>query len=162
MSDGPAARLAELSDVPAVARLLHEFNIEYDVPSPGIEALAARLSTLLVGDSVFAVVAGVEPVGVGLVTMRPNVWFRGRVALLDELVVVPQSRGRGIGSKILDRVVEISVELGAELVEINVDEGDVDAQRFYTRHGFEGDGSTSERALYFWREVRGRAEPPTI
>ena len=155
MSDQPSARLAELPDVPAIARLLHDFNIEFDTPSPEPDVLAERLNRLLAGDSMFAVLAGLDPVGVGLVSLRPNVWYTGRVALLDELVVVPPLRGQGIGSRILQRVVEVARELGAELVEINVDEGDVDAQRFYTRHGFEGDGSTSERALYFWRELQG-------
>ena len=155
MSDQPSARLAELPDVPAIARLLHDFNIEFDTPSPEPDVLAERLNRLLAGDSIFAVLAGLDPVGVGLVSLRPNVWYTGRVALLDELVVVPPLRGQGIGSRILQRVVEVARELGAELLEINVDEGDVDAQRFYTRHGFEGDGSTSERALYFWRELQG-------
>lgn len=153
MSDETTARVAELTDVAAVARLLHDFNVEFGTPSPGVGVLTPRLRELLAGDCVFAVVAGHDPVGVGLVTLRPNVWYGGRVALLDELVVVPRLRGRGIGSRILHRVVHTAAERGADLIEINVDEGDVDAQRFYTRHSFEGDGSASERALYFWREL---------
>ena len=45
------------------------------------------------------------------------------------------------------------------LVEINVDEGDVDAQRFYVRHGFSADEpDTGERAFYFFREMVGRPD----
>ena len=45
-------------------------------------------------------------------------------------------------------------ERGAELVEINVDEGDVDAQRFYERHGFSPtEPDTGERAFYFFQEL---------
>ena len=43
---------------------------------------------------------------------------------------------------------------GVELIEINVDEGDVDAQRFYQRHGFSAtEPATGERAFYYAREL---------
>jgi GNAT superfamily N-acetyltransferase len=147
-------RLATVDDAGDVARLLHDFNTEFDTPTPGPEVLAGRLRALLAGDETFAVVAGSPPVAVALVTVRPNVWYDGRVALLDELYVRPDLRGRGIGSAIVERLVATAREGNVDLVEINVDEGDVDAQRFYRRHGFSmtEDGST-ERAFYLWREL---------
>ena len=43
-----------------------------------------------------------------------------------------------------------------ELIEINVDEGDVDARRFYERHRFAAtDPDSGERALYHFRELPG-------
>ena len=45
-------------------------------------------------------------------------------------------------------------ENGVAAIEINVDAGDVDAQRFYERHGFSGaDPDTGERAFYYSREL---------
>ena len=89
-----------------------------------------------------------------LVTLRPNVWYAGRVALLDEFYVVPHLRGRGIGSSVIEALVRKARAAGVELVEINVDEGDVDAQRFYERHGFSAtEPATGERAFYFSREL---------
>lgn len=147
-------RLATADDAGEVARLLHDFNSEFDTPSPGPEVLAARLRVLLAGDTTFAVLAGTPAVAVALVTLRPNVWYAGPVALLDELYVVPPLRGRGIGSAVLGHVVVVARSRGVDLVEINVDEGDVDAQRFYERHGFSPtDPSSTERALYFWQEL---------
>ena len=47
-----------------------------------------------------------------------------------------------------------AVARGVELIEINVDEGDVDAQRFYERHGFSAtEPATGERAFYYAREL---------
>ena len=91
---------------------------------------------------------------VALVTLRPNVWYAGRVALLDELYVVPHLRGRGIGSSIIEMLLTEAVARGVELIEINVDEGDVDAQRFYDRHDFSAtEPATGERAFYYAREL---------
>ena len=92
--------------------------------------------------------------GVGLVTFRPNVWYTGRVALLDELYVVPSRRSQGIGSAIIDHLLTLARDEGVDLVEINVDEGDIDAQRFYERHGFSAtEPGSSERAFYYSQEL---------
>jgi GNAT superfamily N-acetyltransferase len=147
-------RPAGVSDAGEVARLLHDFNGEYDTPSPGPEVLADRLRRLLAGPGTFAVLAGTPPVAVALVTLRPNVWYGGPVALLDELYVVPRLRSRGIGSAVVARMVAIARERGVERIEINVDEGDVDAQRFYGRHGFSAtEAGSTERSFCYAREL---------
>jgi GNAT superfamily N-acetyltransferase len=148
-------RQATSADADEVAQLLHEFNCEFGSPSPGPDVLAARLRVLLAQDETFAILARTPPVGVALVTLRPNVWYGGRVALLDELYVVPRLRGQGIGSAIVEQLMSSCRERGVELIEINVDEGDVDAQRFYERHGFSAaQADSTERALYYSQELR--------
>jgi GNAT superfamily N-acetyltransferase len=148
------ARLATVDDADALARLLHDFNIEFDTPAPDVPKIAANLRALLAGDATFAFLAGTPPVGVGLVTLRPNVWYDGPVALLDELYVVPDRRGEGIGSEMIELFVAECRARGVELIEINVDESDVDAQRFYRRHGFSDiDPDSGERASYFLQEL---------
>jgi GNAT superfamily N-acetyltransferase len=150
----PGVRLATPLDADVLAQLLHDFNTEFDTPSPGPATLAPRLAALLDADSTFAVLAGTPAVGLALVTLRPNVWYDGPVALLDELYVAPNRRDRGLGTALLAEVVAQSHTRGVELVEINVDEGDVDAQRFYVRHGFSAtEPDTGERAFYFFREL---------
>lgn len=149
-----APRVAGPDDAAVVAQLLHDFNTEFDTPSPGVEVLVPRLEGLLAGDATFAVLAGDPAVAVALVTLRPNVWYEGTVALLDELYVVPGLRGGGIGTTVLDLVVATARDRGVEVVEINVDESDGDAQRFYERHGFTMiDPDTGERAFYLYREL---------
>ena len=95
-----------------------------------------------------AIVAGTPTIAVALVTLRPNVWYAGAVALLDELYVVPNLRGRGIGSAIVGRLVSLSKARSTEPIEINVDEGDIDARRSYERRGFSStERESAERAL---------------
>ncbi len=152
--DQRTTRLATPGDAEEVARLLHDFNREFDTPSPGVEVLAPRLRRLLAGDETIAILAGTPAVGVALVTFRPNVWYAGRVALLDELYVEPPLRSQGIGTAIIDHLLTLARDEGVGLVEINVDEADVDAQRFYERHGFSAtEPDTGERAFYYFQEL---------
>ncbi|MEX0868305.1 MAG: GNAT family N-acetyltransferase [Nitriliruptoraceae bacterium] len=95
-------------------------------------------------------------VGIAVTTLRPNVWFDGPVALLDELYVIPALRGNGIGTALLDAFVAVVRPRGVTLLEINVDEGDIDARRFYERHGFSDvEAGSTERGLYYVRELSG-------
>ncbi len=147
-------RLASPADADEIARLLHDFNTEFDTPSPGAEVLAPRLRDLLAGDETIAILAGAPAVGVALVTFRRNVWYAGRVALLDELYVVPRLRSQGIGGAIVGHLLSLARDGDVDLVEINVDEGDVDAHRFYERHGFSAtEPGSTERAFYYFQEL---------
>jgi len=147
-------RLATVDDAAEVARLLHDFNTEFDTPSPGTRVLTERLERLLATESTFAILAGHPSVAVALVTLRPNVWYDGSVALLDELYVVPERRAQGIGTSIIELLHRHATASGIEAIEINVDEADVDAQRFYERHGYSGvEPDTGERAFYYFREL---------
>ena len=152
--DGQTTRLATADDSGEVARLLHDFNSEFDSPSPGTEVLATRLRLLLTGEETIAILSGAPPVAVALVTFRPNVWHEGEVALLDELYVEPRMRGRGIGSTIVKYLLSIARARQVGLIEINVDEGDIGAQRFYERHGFSStDAGSKEKAFYYFQEL---------
>jgi N-acetylglutamate synthase-like GNAT family acetyltransferase len=154
-SDHRTVRRATPDDAGEVAQLLHDFNVEFDTPTPGVDVLVPRLRSLLATDGTFALLAGEPAVGVALVTLRRNVWYEGPVALLDELYVVPDMRDQRIGSSIMEHLLSHARAHGVELIEINVDEGDIDTQRFYeTRHGFTRiDPDTGERAFYFYREL---------
>jgi GNAT superfamily N-acetyltransferase len=150
-------RLAVLADADEVGGLLHDFNTEFGDPSSGAPVLAEWVRSLLATDGTFALVAGEPLIGVALATLRANVWYAGRVALLDELYVVPDRRRHGIGSALVGALLSTCRTRGVELIEINVDEGDVDAMRFYARHGFAAtEPGSTERAIYYWQELIGR------
>ena len=148
-----APRFATVDDATEIGRLLHDFNTEFATPSPGTTVLSDRLSRLLADGSMFAIVAGEPAIAVGLVTVRANVWYEGSVALLDELYVVPQLRNQGIGAAIIDLLHRHARNSRIEAIEINVDEADIDAQRFYERHGYSSiEPDTNERAFYYFQE----------
>ncbi len=155
MSDASwSVRKAGVDDAQEIAEILHAFNTEFDTPTPGASVLAGRLRDLLASPTTFALLAGTPAVALALVTLRSNVWYDGPVALLDEMYVAPHLRGKGIGSAVMTALLNEATSLGVDAIEINVDEGDVDAQRFYVRNGYSAvEPDTGERAFYFFREL---------
>jgi len=148
-------RVATPDDAATVAGLLDAFNREYDTPTPGAAVLATRLERLLSQEDVIALLAGDPAVAVALLTLRPNVWYEGPVALLDELYVVADLRGRGLGSSLLAAAEDAVRRRGGEVLEINVDGEDVDARRFYERHGYANtEPGEDQPLLYYFRDLR--------
>ncbi len=157
MSAAVTIRHATADDGEVVARLLRDFNAEFDTPAPSAEVLAVRASSRIVTGAVSVLLAvgrDDETLGLALTVQRPSIWFSGPVVLLEELFVYPVHRNRGIGAALIDRVLTDAETIGAGSVEINVDEGDEDALRFYLRHGFtQSHPGGTERAFYIWRDL---------
>jgi ribosomal protein S18 acetylase RimI-like enzyme len=110
-----------------------------------------------------AMLTGEPPVAVALVTLRPNVWHEGRVAILDELYVAPAHRRRGLGSDLLTAVAVETRRRGGDVIEINVDGEDTDARRFYERHGYRNtEPGQVEPMLFYYRELSDARRSPGV
>jgi GNAT superfamily N-acetyltransferase len=138
MSDVASVRRATPEDAEAVARLLHDFQLEYDEPSPGVEELADRYEKQLGDGSVIVLLAGAGPDGFAQLRFRPWVYSDGPRAhsYLEELYVVPQLRGKGIGRALLDTAMDVARDEGAIQMELGTSEDDVEAQSLYESAGF--------------------------
>lgn len=129
-----AVRRATPADAPLLARLLWDFNTEFETETDPVDVLTPRFARLLERDDVIALLAGED--GFAFITLRPAIWFDGPVAQLEEFYVVPALRDQGIGTAILELARTVVREQGAPEMHINVDEVDTDTRRFYERHGF--------------------------
>ena len=129
-----AVRRATPADAPLLARLLWDFNTEFETETDPVDVLTPRFARLLERDDVIALLAGED--GFAFITLRPAIWFDGPVAQLEEFYVVPALRDQGIGTAILELARTVVREQGAPEIHINVDEVDTDTRRFYERHGF--------------------------
>lgn len=156
MTDAVAVRRATLVDAAVLARLLWDFNTEFETETDRVDVLTVRFARLLAHDDVLALLSGED--GFAFLTLRPAIWFDGPVAQLEELYVVPALRGRGIGSAILAVARQLVLERGAPEMHINVDEVDTDTRRFYERHGFVNieEGADHRMLCYI-----GQTEVPT-
>ena len=147
-----AVRRATTAEAEVLGRLLWDFNTEFETETDGADVLAARFARILGLDGIVAVLAedDGEAVGFALVSLRPAIWFDGPVSQLEELYVVPALRSRGIGTQVLDLCRRLARELGSPEMHIGVDEVDLDARRFYERHGFLTiEAGVDHRMLYY-------------
>ncbi len=131
--------------VAAAARLLHDFNVEYDEPSPPPAVLAGRLASLIADDHALVLLVrdDGEPVGVAVVRLWPSLWSEGQEAYLAELYVVPARRGQGFGRELITEAMESARDRGADYAFLITSEDDQLAQRLYEAAGFrrtEGEG----------------------
>jgi ribosomal protein S18 acetylase RimI-like enzyme len=80
-----------------------------------------------------------RPVGCALVVLtgtEATLRLGERVAELDTISILPEERGRGLGTRLLEAVYEELRRRGITELSLAVMTGNDDAVRFYERHGF--------------------------
>lgn len=144
-------RRAESEDAAAIARLLHDFNREYDESTPGVTALTGYCRQLLEAGEISVLLAGAGPDGISLVRFRNSVWTGGPEAHLQELYVVPALRGRGIGRALLEATMDAAREAGASGIDLNTGTTDTAARALYESCGFSNrEGSPDGPSMLFY------------
>jgi ribosomal protein S18 acetylase RimI-like enzyme len=148
-------RHANPADAAAIARLLHDFNVEFDEPTPPVETLATRCEELLREGAMTVLLTSEPPVALSLLRLRPSPWTVGEEAYLQELYVVPARRGEGLGRALVEATIEVAREAGAQSIDLNTGETDLAARALYEKLGFtnrEG-GPDDPRMLFYEREI---------
>jgi GNAT superfamily N-acetyltransferase len=148
-------RQAVAEDLPAIGRMLHDFNEEYEDVTPGPSVIAERLRPLMESGDTAVLLVGDGPDGLAVLRFCPSLWIEGLECYLAELYVRPPLRGQGRGRALMQAVLAFARERGAGYVELNTGEDDTAARALYERFGFsnrEGkpDGA---RQLYYEREL---------
>jgi ribosomal protein S18 acetylase RimI-like enzyme len=146
-------REATVEDAPLIARLLHAFNTEYEEETPGVEELT-RHATRMLSEGEMTVLLAPNGAGLALLRFRPSVWTERSEAYLQELYVVPERRGEGIGEALLEAAIEASRKANAAWIELNTGETDVAARTLYKKLGFTNEeGPQGAAMLYYEREL---------
>src|SRR5262245_10053962 len=150
-SDGPRVRRATPGDAPQVARLLDGFQTEYDEPSPGTETLEERYEELIRSKEMIVLLVGEGPDGFAQLRLRPWVYSAGLHSYLEELYVVPDLRGNGLGRALLDAAMETARGEGAEQMEVGTSEDDKAARKLYESVGFiNREGGPEGPVMFFY------------
>ena len=131
----------------AAAQLLHDFNTEYDQPSPPPDQLEVRLGELIQSGHVTVLLARApgtdEAVGVAVMRVQPSLWSQAQEVYLAELYVKASLRGMGYGRELMAEALRVAGERGADYMFLVTSEDDRLAQRLYEAAGFrrtEGEG----------------------
>lgn len=131
-----AVRRAEVADAEAIGRLLHDFNSEFDEPTPGPIALAERVRALLAAGETAVLLGGAGPHGLAVLRFRPSIWTEGLECYLAELYVVPDRRGQGLGRALMEAAIALARREGADYMDLGTSEDDVAARALYESLGF--------------------------
>lgn len=148
-----AVRRATDADLAIVGRLLHDFNTEYDDPTPDPEWLAARMRTLLADGETVVLVGGDGPDGLAVLRFRPAIWAEGLECYLAELYVVPDRRGHGLGRALMNAAIELAREAGAAWMELGTSDADVVARTLYESLGFSNREGKADGPVNYYYEL---------
>jgi ribosomal protein S18 acetylase RimI-like enzyme len=136
-----------------VARLLHDFNAEFEDETPGVEALAEQTRPLIESGEIVVLLAN-EADGISLWRLRTSPWTGRPEAYLQELYVVPALRGAGIGRALLEATMDGARQAGATGIDLNTGETDAAARALYESAGFTNlEGPDGPRMLFYEREL---------
>lgn len=136
---GDERRLAELNAV--VQQMHREVSPGWFKP-PDLEAALGYFKELLRSDSfrVFVAETDGELHGYALARLHhvpeTALTYGGLVVELDQIVVDPTHRGRGLGSELINQVKALASELGAKRVQLTVWEFNTHARAVFERAGF--------------------------
>lgn len=141
-AQAPGARgvaVATLDDIPALCDLLAvlfsqeaEFEVDRDAQMRGLTAIVSdpRIGHILV------LREGARAIGMVNLLYSVSTALGAKVAMLEDMVIDPQRRGAGNGSRLLSAAIEFARANGCERITLLTDHDNRDAQRFYQRHGF--------------------------
>ncbi|HVH63101.1 MAG TPA: GNAT family N-acetyltransferase [Candidatus Dormibacteraeota bacterium] len=131
-------RSGELADVPLIADLIrglarfekleHEVTMTEEKLTDGLFGERAYAETLIAED-------GGTPVGFALFFHNFSTFLAQPGIYLEDLFVVPEQRGRGIGRLLLERLAKLAVDRGCGRLEWAVLDWNTDAIAFYERLG---------------------------
>jgi len=143
-------REATKSDLQAVGKLLEDLTDAMD-STEGIDTEIAlkNYERLLNNAGSHFLVAARQGTPIGFInfTVRQTVLHQGMSALIDELVVAEEYRGKWVGRQLVQGAIEKCRLLGCCEVEVSTEKTNLKARKFYKQCGFE------ERGILFEAEL---------
>jgi GNAT superfamily N-acetyltransferase len=152
-TDRPASelmtRLAHLADVPEMVRLFAAlgYAIEPDVLATRFAAFDGLGEQALVAVRNSGRDAPVRLLGLATLHATPVLHRAGPVGRVTALVVDPDSRGQGIGRRLMAAAEAWATARGCVLIEVTSNRRRTDAHAFYERLGYEATSFRFGKAL---------------
>lgn len=135
-----SVRRAAAADIPRLCELLALLFTQEAEFSPDAgrqsRALGCILDDPATGMIVCATAADDQIIGMVSLLFTISTAEGGRAAWLEDMVVDPSWRGRGVGERLLEEAVSRGRAAGCTRLTLLTDETNDGARRFYTRAGF--------------------------
>ena len=130
---------ATVNDIPELCDLLAvlfsqeaEFEVDGNAQQTGLQAIISN------PDLGIILLARHKDKVVGMVSLLLSIStaLGGRVAMLEDMVVLPEQRGLGIGSALLNAAISTARESGCLRITLLTDSDNETAHGFYEKQGF--------------------------
>lgn len=124
-------------DEPLVLRLAHAFHEEdgHPLAPSGPAAVLELLKGNPLGKIFLMEEEGI-PLGYFALCFTMSLEFGGLVVILDDLYVMPEARGRGIGRFVMNKIEAVAKEKKAVQIFLEVEKTNEKAFGFYARRGW--------------------------
>lgn len=142
--------LADRSDISGLCALLDVLFSQESEFTPNRNCQIKGLTDIIENPSIGSIVVAHEDEQViGMVNLLYTVStaLGGRVVLLEDMVVDPMSRDKGVGSALLEYSIELARKNNCLRISLLTDADNEGAHRFYEKHGFDRSSMTVFRKL---------------
>jgi len=128
----------QISDLDQILVLIHDFYQHFEYPYNEAEkrlTLEELFSTPMAG-RIWLIQKNQNVVGYVYLSFYFSLEFGGRTAFIDELFVLPNYRGQGIGSKVINLIEKRCVELNFKAIHLESEITNKGATTLYLKLGF--------------------------
>jgi GNAT superfamily N-acetyltransferase len=146
-------RLATSEDVGDVVRLIAEFRDWWGKTEPADDRIRAVVERLIPADSAEFLLAYEDDRAVGVCQLRYrlSVWTGADDCWLEDLFVTEAARRGGHGRALVEAALESARARGCRRIELDVNEQNTGAIRFYESLGFATEPKPPGRTLFVSR-----------
>jgi GNAT superfamily N-acetyltransferase len=135
----PVYEHATTSDIPALSALLSVLFTQEVEFQPDEAAQSKGLSAIINHPDIGAVLVardGKKILAMVNLLFTVSTALGKRVAILEDMVVLPSARGTGVGSGLLSYAISFARRNEVKRITLLTDNENISAQRFYENHGF--------------------------
>lgn len=148
-------RVATKFDIDKLAELIAAFRDHLKQTSPCNTEIFNSLEKLLTEDNfefMIAYTSTGKAVGYTQTRYFYSLWSTGFEAQIEDLFVLPSEREQGIGSRLVQTVIDRARDRDCHLLALNTNERNTEGLRLYTRLGFKAERSRWREGRQLWLE----------
>jgi len=137
-------------DIPELVELLNSLFEQEAEFEPNSETQSKALSKIILDPKIgIILIAKDDDKILGMVNLlfTESTALGSKVALLEDMVILSSSRGRGIGSQLIDYAISEAKKVGCKRITLLTDIENTKAQSFYQKKGFVKSKMTPYRLL---------------
>lgn len=121
-------------DASSVVRLIQQLAAQIGETSPVTESFVVEYLAFA-GSNILLAEDNGQTIGLLSYSLRPNLYHAADSCLIEELITDEKYRGRGVGSALMEHLLEALKEQNCAEISVSTEKTNLPAIQFYHRHG---------------------------